>query len=198
MRNLILCGAPGSGKGTQSDLIVEKYGLLHLSTGDLLRAEIAKQSELGQKIDAIISKGNLLPDDMMITLLEQHIASLPEHTKGIIFDGFPRTENQAIELESLMKRSGDETAVLIDLHVDEKETIQRLINRGRTSGRSDDNEDTIRKRLVVYHKQTEPVADFYRNLNKYQRVDGMGTIGDIFQRIDEILKDIYRGNINVE
>lgn len=191
MRNLILCGAPGSGKGTQSDLIVEKYGLLHLSTGDLLRAEIAKQSELGQKIDAIISKGNLLPDDMMITLLEQHIASLPEHTKGIIFDGFPRTENQAIELESLMKRSGDETAVLIDLHVDEKETIQRLINRGRTSGRSDDNEDTIRKRLVVYHKQTEPVADFYRNLNKYQRVDGMGTIGDIFQRIDEILKEIY-------
>lgn len=191
MRNLILCGAPGSGKGTQSDLIVEKYGLLHLSTGDLLRAEIAKQSELGQKIDAIISKGNLLPDDMMITLLEQHIASLPEHTKGIIFDGFPRTENQAIELESLMKRSGDETAVLIDLHVDEKETIQRLINRGKTSGRSDDNEDTIRKRLVVYHKQTEPVADFYRNLNKYQRVDGMGTIGDIFQRIDEILKEIY-------
>lgn len=191
MRNLILCGAPGSGKGTQSDLIVEKYGLLHLSTGDLLRAEIAKQSELGQKIDAIISKGNLLPDDMMITLLEQHIASLPEHTKGIIFDGFPRTENQAIELESLMKRSGDETAVLIDLHVDEKETIQRLINRGKTSGRSDDNEDTIRKRLVVYHKQTEPVADFYRNLNKYQRVDGMGTVGDIFQRIDEILKEIY-------
>lgn len=191
MRNLILCGAPGSGKGTQSDLIVEKYGLLHLSTGDLLRAEIAKQSELGQKIDAIISKGNLLPDDMMITLLEQHIASLPEHTKGIIFDGFPRTENQAIELESLMKRSGDETAVLIDLHVDEKETIQRLINRGKTSGRSDDNEDTIRKRLVVYHKQTEPVADFYRKLNKYQRVDGMGTVDSIFQRIDEILKDLY-------
>ncbi|MBQ7210614.1 MAG: adenylate kinase [Paludibacteraceae bacterium] len=191
MRNLILCGAPGSGKGTQSDLIVEKYGLLHLSTGDLLRAEISKQSELGQKIDSIISKGNLLPDDMMITLLEQHIASLPEHTKGIIFDGFPRTENQAIELESLMKRSGDETAVLIDLHVDEKETIQRLINRGKTSGRSDDNEDTIRKRLVVYHKQTEPVADFYRKLNKYQRVDGMGTVDSIFQRIDEILKDIY-------
>ena len=191
MKNIILCGAPGSGKGTQSDLIVEKYGLLHLSTGDLLRAEIARQSELGKKIDAIISKGNLLPDDMMITLLEQHIVSLPTDTKGIIFDGFPRTENQAVELERLMARSNDETAVLIDLHVDEQETIQRLINRGKTSGRSDDNEETIRKRLEVYHRQTEPVADYYRKIDKYRQVDGMGNIDEIFERIDNILKEVY-------
>ena len=191
MKNIILCGAPGSGKGTHSDLIVDKYGLLHLSTGDLLRAEIARQSELGKKIDAIISKGNLLPDDMMITLLEQHIASLPTDTKGIIFDGFPRTENQAVELERLMARSNDETAVLIDLHVDEQETIQRLINRGKTSGRSDDNEETIRKRLEVYHHQTEPVADYYRKIDKYRQVDGMGNIDEIFERIDNILKEVY-------
>ena len=190
MTNIILCGAPGSGKGTQSDCIVERYGLLHLSTGDLLRAEIARGTDLGKQIDAIISGGNLIPDDMMITLLEQHIAQLPEHTRGIIFDGFPRTENQAHELEQLMLRTGDRTAVLLDLHVDEDEIMTRLINRGKTSGRADDNEHTIRHRLEVYHQQTEPVTTYYKRLGKYVKIDGMGNVDDIFQRIDNVLREV--------
>lgn len=191
MQNIIMCGAPGSGKGTQSDFIVEKYHLLHLSTGDLLREEIKKETELGKKIDAIISKGQLIPDDMMIDILEQHIQNLPDNTKGLIFDGFPRTENQAIELEKLMERSGNKTAVLIDLWVDENEIMKRLIERGKTSGRSDDNEQTIKKRLEVYHSQTQPVAKFYKNLNKYAQIDGMGELKNIFSRIEKVLDKIY-------
>ena len=189
MTNIIICGAPGSGKGTQSDLIVDRYGLVHLSTGDLLRAEIRSGSPLGQKIDSIISVGNLIPDDMMLELLEQHISSLPEDTKGIIFDGFPRTENQARDLEQLMLRTGDCTAAVIDLHVDEQELIERLLNRGKTSGRADDNEHTIRHRLEVYHRQTEPVTAFYQQLGKYRRINGTGNIEDIFSRIAEVLDE---------
>ena len=146
MTNIILCGAPGCGKGTQSEFIVEKYGLTHLSTGDLMRHEVASGSELGQLIESYTSQGQLVPDDVTIQLLEKHIESLPADTKGLIFDGFPRTLNQAVQLERLMKKRGDKTAILIDINVPEDEIIRRLLERGKTSGRSDDNLDTIKER----------------------------------------------------
>ena len=192
MTNIILCGAPGCGKGTQSEFIVEKYGLSHLSTGDLMRHEVASGSELGQLIESYTSQGQLVPDDVTIQLLEKHIESLPADTKGLIFDGFPRTLNQAVQLERLMKKRGDKTAILIDINVPEDEIIRRLIERGKTSGRSDDNLDTIKKRLVVYHDQTRPVDDYYELMDKYVRIQGLGTISGIFGRISRVLDKIYK------
>lgn len=191
MTNIILCGAPGCGKGTQSEFIVEKYGLTHISTGDLMRKEMASGSELGELLNSYISKGQLVPDEVTIKLLEQHIDSLPENTKGLIFDGFPRTLNQAKELEKMMTRRGDKTAMLIDINVPEEELITRLINRGKTSGRADDNMETIKKRLAVYHDQTRPVDDYYELLGKYTRIQGLGTIAEIFGRISRVLDKIY-------
>ena len=192
MTNIILCGAPGCGKGTQSEFIVEKYGLTHLSTGDLMRHEVASGSELGQLIESYTSEGQLVPDDVTIQLLEKHIESLPADTKGLIFDGFPRTLNQAVQLERLMKKRGDKTAILIDINVPEDEIIRRLLERGKTSGRSDDNLDTIKKRLVVYHEQTRPVDDYYELMDKYVRIQGLGTISGIFGRISRVLDKIYK------
>lgn len=192
MINIILCGAPGCGKGTQSDFIVEKYGLTHLSTGDLMRKEVASGSELGQLISSYTSQGQLVPDDVTIQLLESYIDSLPADTKGLIFDGFPRTLNQAVQLERLMKKRGDRTAILIDINVPEDEIIRRLIERGKTSGRADDNLETIKKRLVVYHDQTRPVDDYYELMDKYVRIQGLGTISEIFGRICRVLDKIYK------
>lgn len=191
MLNIILCGAPGCGKGTQSDFIVGRYGLTHLSTGDLMRKEIASGSELGQLISSYTANGQLVPDEVTIKILENHINSLPTDTKGLIFDGFPRTLNQAQELEKLMQRRGDKTATLIDINVPEDEIIRRLIERGKTSGRADDNLETIKKRLDVYHDQTRPVDDYYELLGKYVRIQGLGTISEIFGRISRILDKIY-------
>ena len=192
MTNIILCGAPGCGKGTQSEFIVEKYGLTHLSTGDLMRHEVASGSELGQLIESYTSQGQLVPDDVTIQLLEKHIESLPADTKGLIFDGFPRTLNQAVQLERLMKKRGDKTAILIDINVPEDEIVRRLLERGKTSGRTDDNLDTIKKRLVVYHEQTRPVDDYYELMDKYVRIQGLGTISGIFGRISRVLDKIYK------
>ena len=192
MRNIILCGAPGCGKGTQSEFIVEKYGLTHLSTGDIMRAEVKSGSELGKLIFSYTGVGHLVPDDVTIRLLEQHLDSLPKDTKGVIFDGFPRTLAQAKELESLMdRRPDDSTAVLIDINVPEDENIRRLIERGKTSGRADDNLETIKERLEVYHDQTRPVDAYYDSLGKYARINGLGTIPEIFSRICEVLDKLY-------
>ena len=192
MTNIILCGAPGCGKGTQSEFIVEKYGLTHLSTGDLMRHEVASGSELGQLIESYTSQGQLVPDDVTIQLLEKHIESLPADTKGLTFDGFPRTLNQAVQLERLMKKRGDKTAILIDINVPEDEIIRRLLERGKTSGRTDDNLETIKKRLVVYHEQTRPVDDYYELMDKYVRIQGLGTISGTFGRISRVLDKIYK------
>jgi adenylate kinase len=187
MLNIIICGAPGCGKGTQSDLIVKKYTLKHLSTGDLLRKEIAEKSELGITAESYISKGNLVPDAMIIDILSKHVENQAEDSNGIILDGFPRTVAQAEALEVMMKKLNKEISVLIDLKVDENELINRLITRGQTSGRSDDNLATIQKRLDVYHCQTEPVNEFYKNLNKYISINGIGTIDEIFERISTVI-----------
>lgn len=187
MLNLILCGAPGCGKGTQSDLIVKKYALKHLSTGDLLRKELAEKTELGKTAETYISQGQLVPDKMIIDILSKHIEMLPDDSNGIILDGFPRTVAQAEALETMLKEHGKEITLLIDIKVDEQELINRLVYRGQTSGRSDDNLETIKKRLDVYHTQTAPVNDFYRKLNKYTSINGMGTIDEIFGRITALI-----------
>ena len=187
MLNIIICGAPGCGKGTQSDLIVNKYSLTHLSTGDLLRKEIAEKTELGITADSFISKGELVPDAMIIDILSKHVENQHDDSNGIILDGFPRTVAQAEALEVMMKNLNKEISVLVDLRVTETELIDRLLIRGKTSGRSDDNMETIKKRLDVYHKLTEPVNDFYKNRNQYTPIDGMGTIEEIFGRISEVI-----------
>jgi len=187
MLNIIICGAPGCGKGTQSDLIVEKYGLKHLSTGDLLRSEIAEKSELGKEAESYISKGNLVPDKMIFDILSKAIAEQTKNSNGIILDGFPRNVAQAEALEELMATLKKETTVLLDMNVDTQELITRLLKRGETSGRSDDNMDTIKKRLEIYHTKTAPVSDFYKNKNKYAAIDGMGTIDEIFGRISSVI-----------
>jgi adenylate kinase len=186
MLNIILCGAPGSGKGTQSAFIANKYGLQHLSTGDVLRAEIATGSELGKQIDALISKGNLVPDDMMYGVIENYIAGLPQDCKGTIFDGYPRTVAQAESLTKLLAQYNMD-AIMIDLLVDEQLLIQRLIERGKVSGRKDDNLNTIRHRIAVYHQQTEPIAHYYLHHGNYYAVNGNHTMADVFLQIMRII-----------
>jgi adenylate kinase len=187
MINVIISGAPGCGKGTQSAMIIEKFQLIHFSTGELLRREIADKTAIGVEADKYISKGNLVPDEMIINVLTKAIKQLDSNCKGIIFDGYPRTVKQAEELERLMNGLNKPTTVLIDLQVPNRELINRLLTRGETSGRSDDNLETIKKRLDVYEIKTAPVSDFYRQLNKYAAVDGVGNIHEIFARIASIL-----------
>lgn len=187
MLNIILCGAPGSGKGTQSSFIAQKYGLQHLSTGDVLRAEIASGSDLGKQIDALISKGNLVPDDMMYGVIKNYLTGLPADCKGTIFDGYPRTVAQAESLTQLLKENNME-AIMIDLMVDEQLLIQRLIERGKVSGRADDNLNTIRHRIAVYHQQTEPVAHYYLHNGNYFAVNGNHTMADVFLQIMRVIE----------
>ena len=191
MLNIILCGAPGSGKGTQSEMIVKKYGLQHLSTGDALRAEIKSGSELGKEIDALIAGGNLVPDHKMIHLIARYLDNLPADCKGVIFDGFPRTVAQAEALELLLERRNMK-AVLLDLFVEEDEVIKRLLNRGKTSGRADDNYETIKKRLQVYQTETKPVCTYYLHRHNYFAINGNYSMEDTFSQIDNILKLIQK------
>ena len=187
MLNIILCGAPGSGKGTQSDFIVKKYGLQHLSTGDILREEIQSGSELGKEIDSLISHGNLVPDHKMIHLIEHYLDELPADCKGVIFDGYPRTVEQAEALTLMLKRRGL-TARMLDLYVEEDEIIKRLLNRGKTSGRADDNFVTIKQRIKIYHEVTRPVCEYYLKRHNYFFINGNYTMEDTFAQIDNLLQ----------
>jgi adenylate kinase len=187
MLNIIICGAPGCGKGTQSELIAKTYNLTHLSTGDLLRTEIEAETELGVIINNFISKGNLVPDDMIIRILIKAVENKSKESKGVILDGFPRTVAQAEVLEKVFNNRDSEINVLLDLQVDEDELIARLVNRGKTSGRSDDNLETIKKRLEVYERKTAPVSDFYKKRNKYAAIKGTGTVEKIFARIASVI-----------
>ena len=163
MLNIVIFGAPGSGKGTQSARIVEKYGLNHISTGDVLRAEIKNGTELGKTAKGYIDNGQLIPDALMIDILASVFDSFKD-SKGVIFDGFPRTIAQAEALKEMLKVRGQEVSIMLDLEVPEDELMTRLIKRGQESGRADDNEETIKKRLVVYHSQTAPLIDFYEKI----------------------------------
>jgi adenylate kinase len=183
MMNLILFGPPGSGKGTQAKKLVEKYNLLHISTGDLFRYEIGNKTELGKKAIAFMDKGELVPDEITIGMLNNKVEANPD-VEGYIFDGFPRTVNQAKALDSLLKSKDQEVAALVALDVDDNEIVQRLLERGKTSGRSDDtNEDIIRNRIQVYNDSTAVVYNYYDEYNKSQRIEGKGGIDEIFTRL---------------
>ncbi len=184
MLNIVIFGAPGSGKGTQSERIVEKYGINHISTGDVLRAEIKNGTELGKTAKGYIDQGQLIPDELMLDILASVFDSFKD-SKGVIFDGFPRTIAQAEALKKMLAERGQDVSVMLDLEVPEDELMVRLIKRGKDSGRADDNEETIKKRLHVYHSQTSPLIDWYKNEKKYQHINGLGTMDGIFADICE-------------
>lgn len=182
MLNIVIFGAPGSGKGTQSERIIAKYGLNHISTGDVLRAEIKNGTELGKVAKGYIDQGQLLPDALIIDILASVLDSFKE-SKGVIFDGFPRTIPQAEALKKMLNERGQDVSVMLDLDVPEAELIERLIKRGQESGRADDNMETIKKRLVVYNEQTSPLKDYYKTEGKYKHINGVGTMEAIFAEI---------------
>jgi len=187
MLNIVICGAPGSGKGTQSKLIAEKYNLKHLSTGDMLRNEIKLQTEIGKKAEEFISRGQLVPDEMIIAMLDHVLDKEMYHYKGIILDGFPRTYAQAEALEKLLKKRNEEISLLLDLKVNDEELISRLLKRAEISNRSDDKLDVIRKRLEIYYQNADEVNNFYKKTNKYVAIEGIGTVEEIFSRISQII-----------
>ena len=183
MFNIILFGPPGSGKGTQSEKLVEKYGLIHLSTGDLLRKERKLKTPLGIEAQQFIDKGQLVPDEVVIGMISSALDENPG-AKGFLFDGFPRTVAQAEALDRLLDLKKSEISVVLFLEVDEEELIARLVNRGKTSGRTDDADENIqRKRQDVYKNETLPVAAYYSKLKKVVLINGMGTIDEIFSRL---------------
>ncbi len=182
MLNVVLFGAPSSGKGTQSAKLIDEYGLYHISTGEVLRDHIKRGTELGKTADKIISKGNLIPDELMISILEDEIDKQGE-VKGIIFDGFPRTIPQAEALDKLLQKRGMDLSAVIGLEVPEEELMDRIIKRGMETGRADDTPETIKSRMDVYHKQTLPLKEFYTNNGKYLPVNGSGVVDEIFNDI---------------
>jgi len=185
MFNLILFGPPGSGKGTQSERLVEKYGLVHLSTGNLLREEIAQKTPLGIEAKSFVDKGQLVPDEVVIGMVDSYFDKHPGAI-GFLFDGFPRTVAQAIALDKLLELKKTEISSVLALEVTEEELVKRLLNRGKTSGRSDDNDEkVIRDRFAVYNNDTTPVADHYRKHRKFQSIKGEGSVDDIFSAIAE-------------
>jgi adenylate kinase len=189
MLNIVLFGPPGSGKGTQSEKLIEKHKLVHLSTGDLLRSEIAIKSELGMKAKAIMDKGELVSDDIVIGMIRNKINANLE-SKGFIFDGFPRTVAQAGALDKVLAETGKAISLMVTLIVPDEEVIQRLLKRGEQTGRADDNITTIENRLNVYLCQTAPVMDYYEKQQKYRPVNGLGSIEEIFERIEEEIKKV--------
>jgi adenylate kinase len=183
MLNLILFGPPGSGKGTQSEKLIEKYGLKHLSTGDLLRSEIAQKTPLGMEAKNLMDKGHLVPDEVVIGMISSALETNPD-AKGFLFDGFPRTPAQAEALDKLLELKGTSINTMLSLEVSEEELVNRLLKRGQTSGRSDDNnEGVIRARITEYHKKTAVVADYYKKFDKVVSIKGEGSVEEIFERL---------------
>ena len=194
MLNLILFGPPGSGKGTQASKLIEKYNLLHISTGDLFRAEIGNGTALGLEAKSYMDKGELVPDSVTVNMLKSKMEQYPD-INGVIFDGFPRTIPQAEALNAMLESKGTSVTLLLSLIVDDQEIIDRIVKRGATSGRSDDSDPVvIQNRIDTYKKQTTPVADFYGQFNKTKTVKGVGTVEDIFEslcrEIDGILNQV--------
>lgn len=188
MKSIVIFGAPGSGKGTQSDKIIAEFGVAHISTGDVLRSEIKKETELGKIAASYINDGNLLPDSLIIDILASTLDSLGKDIPGVIFDGFPRTIAQAESLDSMLKERGENVNVVIGLEVEDAELISRIVARGKTSGRADDNEETAKKRLDTYYSQTLPLKDYYVKQGKYAKINGTGSIDDIYASVSEAIK----------
>ena len=191
MFNIVIFGPPGSGKGTQSVKIKEKYRLVHLSTGDILRDAMEKKTPMGIKAQEYMKKGELVPDEDVISML---MGVLDENmdSNGFIFDGFPRTEKQALFLKNNLEKRDTMIHALLTLEVDRDELIKRLVDRGKQSGRSDDKLSVIENRINVYHDQTAPVIEFYKKLDKYYPVAGMGTIDEIFDRLCEVIEEVKK------
>ena len=188
--NIVIFGAPGSGKGTQSEKLIEHYGLRHISTGELLRDNIARGTKLGKVADVYISNGLLIPDELMVDVLADTLRNDTELIRrGVIFDGFPRTIPQAEALKELLRKRGTDLHAVVGLEVPEDELVQRMIQRGKDTGRADDNPDTIKNRLKVYHDQTSPLREYYNKENKYIAINGTGIVDEIFNEIARGLED---------
>ena len=190
MINIVLFGAPGCGKGTQAQRLKERYGIDHVSTGEVIRGEIRRGTELGRSMESYIAQGKLAPDEIVIGMITNYVA---EHldAKGCIFDGFPRTTVQAEEFDKILAKHGLKVDIMVDIHVPEEELVRRILLRGKESGRADDaSEEVIRDRLKVYHDQTAVVSDFYAAQGKYASVDGIGSIDEVFDRIAGIVDNV--------
>ena len=184
---LILMGPPGVGKGTQATNLKDHYEIIHLSTGDILRAELSAKTELGKKAKKYMDAGELVPDELLLTMMEQRLQQ-DDCERGYLLDGFPRTIPQAEGLTKILAKLRHRLDAAVSLHADENELINRLILRGKTSGRSDDTEDVIKQRQKVFWDATAPLLDYYQNLYLLQKVDGLGTIPEITERIIEVLR----------
>lgn len=184
MKNIVIFGAPGCGKGTQSAMLIDRYGFEHISTGNVLRNEIKNGTELGATAKSYIDKGNLIPDELMVRILAD-VYDKAGNVSGVIFDGFPRTIPQAEALEQMLKERGGKVDIMLELDVPQEELVKRLIERGKVSGRADDNEETIKKRLEIYNTQTKPLIEWYKQKGVYEHIHGVG-------ELDKILEDICR------
>ena len=190
MLNIVLFGPPGAGKGTQSEKMIGHYGLKHISTGDVFRYNIKNGTELGKMAQGFMDQGNLVPDEVTINMLKAEVEKNPD-AKGFIFDGFPRTAAQADALDNLLTSLGTSVSMMVALDVPEDELRTRLLERGKTSGRADDQDvDKVNNRIRVYNTETAPVADFYNNQGKYRKVHGVGSIDEIFSRICETVDTV--------
>jgi adenylate kinase len=190
MKNIVIFGAPGSGKGTQSEKLIEKYGFKHISTGDVLRNEIKNETEIGKKAKGYIDNGQLIPDDLMVVILANEYDSFGRDIPGVIFDGFPRTIPQAEALRDMLADRGDCVGAMIELDVPEDELMARLLNRGKMTGRTDDNSATIQKRLAVYRNQTAPLIDWYAADGLHFHVKGFGELERIFGDVCKIVENV--------
>lgn len=187
MKHFILFGPPGAGKGTQAALMVEKYHLLHISTGDLLRREIQKGTELGKLAASLIDKGNLVPDEVVEAMIDSELKAHP-HVKGFIYDGFPRTVAQAEVLDRLLAARGETVTSVISIMIDDGMVLERIRHRALLENRKDDaDEEIIRTRIANYHAKTEPVIGFYKAQGKYHQINGEGAVEEIFCRIGEVI-----------
>ncbi|WMN12007.1 adenylate kinase [Marivirga salinae] len=184
MLNIILFGPPGAGKGTQSEKIIDKYKLTHIATGDLFRKHLGEGTDLGKLAQKYMDEGNLVPDEVVIGMVDEKIKETQSSSSGYIFDGFPRTVPQAKALDTLLKEKGEKIAGMIALDVPEEELKKRIKERGKTSGRTDDQDEAkIENRIKVYQEETLPVANYYDGEGKYVKIHGVGTIDEIFSKI---------------
>lgn len=183
MINIVLFGAPGSGKGTQSAKIIDQFGLYHISTGEVLREHMTRGTELGKTAEQYISKGHLIPDDLIVDLIANVIDNDAKDAKGVVFDGFPRTIPQAEALKKMLAERGSCVNSVVGLEVPEEELVERMIARGKETGRADDNIETIKNRLEVYHNQTHPLREYYLQEGSYLPINGSGTVEEIFDNI---------------